>query len=104
MVKLSDYPLDIVRGSILEFTASANNGCTETLDFDEALLHVSGPASLTQTLYSGRAITMDPGDLLSKPLRLAVPGAAPRGDYNVMVEILRDGANVHSDEFDVSVF
>ena len=62
-----------------------------------------GPASRERTLYRGAPLSVAPGELLSEPLRLEAPPAAPLGDYEVRVRLLLGGAELDASEIEVTL-
>ena len=102
-VFLEDYPSSVGLGETLSFTAGVENTGSTAEAFDQALLDITGPAQLTRNLYSGPAVTLDPGDSVSAPVRLNVPVFAPLGLYTVDVKIYLDGSFIDSESFDVEV-
>jgi len=102
-VALSDTPASVSRGSTANFTAAAANSCDELLRFDEAIMTVTGPASVEQTLYDGNLVPVRAGNSVSAPVSVAVPLVAPLGTYTVKVTIYRNGLAIDSDTFEVDV-
>ena len=100
---LSDNPTSVLRGGSFTFTAAAENDCDQTRSFDEAVMAITGPATLTQTLYSGADIAVSSGQSTSKQVRLNVPTLAPIGSYTVKVTLSLDGDEVSSDSFGIVV-
>ena len=100
---VDNYPSSVQRGTNLQFTAGVENTGADPAAFDQANLVITGPASLTKGLYNGPDITLNPGQVLSRPISLFVPPVAPLGWYTVEVEIYLDGGFISSDAFDVEV-
>ena len=100
---VDDYPASVQRGTALGFTAGVTNTGGDPAAFDQALLDITGPASLTKSLYSGADITLNPGQTLAKPISLRVPQAAPLGWYYVEVQLYLDGGFIDSAGFEVEV-
>ncbi len=102
-VSLTGQPLSIERGETLRFTATASNDCDEPRSLDEAVMVVTGPAGVTQSLYDGPDVPVQPGGSISAPVSLGVPGIAPPGQYEVAVTIYLNGAEISSDSFEIDV-
>ena len=103
-VALSGAPSSIARGSTLSFTATASNPCDGTLTLNEAVMVVTGPASVAQSLYDGASAPVRAGRSVSAPVSLGVPGIAPLGTYTVTVTIYRGThEEINSDSFDITV-
>ncbi len=102
-VFVEDYPFAVGLGEILSFTAGVVNNGSDPASFDEALMVVSGPASLTRSLYSGADITLVPAQEVSTQVDLFVPTYAPLGWYTVEVEIYDNGSFISSATFRVEV-
>lgn len=102
-VVLEGYPAWVEVGGTLDFTAGVENTGDEPAAFDEALMEVSGPASLTKPLYSGGDIMLDPGEGVSAPVSQPVPLFAPTGWYTIDVDIYLDGEIVSGSCFEVEV-
>ena len=100
-VELSGYPEEILRGDYLSFDATASNSCDDSLAFDQAVMTVSGPASLEKTLYDGAPFLVFGS--VGASVTLPVPNGAPMGSYTVEVTIYRDGEAIHADAFEVEV-
>ncbi len=103
VVELSGYPATIGLNETLSFTATAVNDCDEGLTLDEAILDVTGPASLVRTLYAGAPVTVPAGGEVSAPVNLFVPGNAPLGFYTLEVSIYRGGTLISSSSFMLEV-
>ncbi len=102
-VELSGQPESINRGERLSFTARAVNDCDENHFLDNAVMKVTGPASVTQPLYAGRAVPIRAGSSASAPVGLQVPSIAPTGTYTVTVTISLAGEDIASDSFRIDV-
>jgi plastocyanin len=103
VVSLTGQPGSIARGETLRFTATASNDCDERKSLDEAVMVVTGPAGITQTLYDGADLSVQPGGSLGAPVALGVPGFAPVGRYEVTITIYLDGGEISSDSFEIDV-
>lgn len=102
-VALSDYPATVEQGGTVSYRAEAENGCELALEFDRAVMNITGPASLTQVLYDGRDLRVGAGNSIGSTVRLGVPPVAPIGTYTLEVTISRDGTDVSSDRFSLDV-
>ncbi len=102
-VALSNYPSEAEPGTSLTFDAAADNDCDETLAFDQALMVIDGPASLTKTLYAGPDIPVAAGSSIGTTVALDVPLGAPTGTYTVTVELYLDGAFIDDASFQTVV-
>ena len=102
-VLLTDYPDSVDPGSVLTFKATVRNNGGDPASFDEAIMVVTGPASLEKTLYHGSPRVVPPGMSLTKPLGLPVPLQAPPGMYTVSVAVYLEDVELSSDSFDVEV-
>lgn len=102
-VSLSGQPQTIARGERLSFRATASNACESGRQFDEAVLEVTGPPNLNQTLYSGPDRVIGAGGQVGAPVSLNVPGIAPVGFYTVTVAIFLDGTRIADDFFLIEV-
>ncbi len=97
------YPATVGLGEVLDFTAGVRNTGGETEVFDEAMMLVSGPASVTKTLYSGPDVNVTPGLELTAPVSQYVPPTAPLGLYDITLEVLDDGLLIADTSFEVEV-
>ena len=102
-VVLSNYPASVEPGTALAFRADAVNSGDAAAGFDNAEMVVTGPASLTKTLYSGGDIMVPAGNSVGTTISLNVPPGAPVGSYHVEVSIYDDGEMISGDGFDVDV-
>ncbi len=102
-VTLSNYPNELSPLDTLSFYAEASNPCTEARTFDEALMKVGGPATLSKPLYAGNTLSLEPGDSLGSEIHLPVPPATPLGSYDVEIIILRQGDGLGSAAFAVEL-
>lgn len=100
-VALSDYPASVEGGDTLSFQASATNRCDVPLAFDQAVMNITGPASMETSLYHGAPFNVE--EDLSRDLRVTVPTATPLGNYMVAVSIFRNGEEIDVDTFEVVV-
>lgn len=97
------HPSTVSRGETLSFRANASNACDSAESLDEAVLQVSGPASLTRSLYSGGDISVSSDSSVGANVSLGVPAGAPAGVYTLSLELYLDGELLSSDEFTVEV-
>lgn len=102
-VYLDGQPKEISGGETLSFRATASNECGETLGLDEAVMEISGPASLNKTLYQGNLVSIGAGASVTAPVSLAVPTGAPLGIYTIDVSIYREGEFVSNNFFQLVV-
>ena len=102
-VELTNLPRVVERGETARFTAMAVNGCSDERSFDEAVMEVTGPVSLSRPLYAGAPVVVTPGGEISAPVAVAVPPQAPTGIYEVTVSISEDGDRIAQDAFEVRV-
>jgi len=102
-VFLEDYPTTIMPGEILTFTAGIRNLGAETAYFDLAEMVVTGPLSVTTTLYTGDPVPVSPGQSISTLVSLYVPFGVPEDLYTVSVVIYSEGTVLAKDAFDIAV-
>lgn len=102
-VDLDGAPATVERGGTFSFNATAHNACEIPLEFDEATLEITGPASLNDLLYSGPPLTVGPGDSVSAMVSRGVPSGAPLGLYQVRVSLWRAGTSISSAQVEVEV-
>lgn len=102
-VWLADYPATIQLNSTLTFTAGVINNGGSAAVFDEAIMDITGPASISKSLYAGGDISVASGASVSTVVNQMVPGTAPLGIYTITVSIYDDGNFISSDSFNIEV-
>ena len=103
-MEVSGHPLDpLSPGDDFSFTAEIMNEGDEVEYFNRVDLEVSGPTSLTRTLYSGGRVPLGSGQSVGDEVQLKVPGMAPAGTYRLDVAVYDRDLYMTRDGFDLVI-
>ncbi|MAE70616.1 MAG: hypothetical protein CME06_09125 [Gemmatimonadetes bacterium] len=98
-----DSPATVAPGSELLFTGEIRNDCGVARGFDGVVLEATGPANMSNILYSGSIQNIASGAAIEREIALSVPPAAPLGDYTIEIVVSLRGITIGVASFEVEV-